>query len=139
VKRFNRLLLAWLLLLALPLQGFAGARMPLCNAGGAPTQAAPAHAASHDHAAMLRAQAAGHHAVHAGAHDGAGPDQASPGKHGAKTGACASCCIGAALAPALPVPPVPERPVSVPIPFFAGHLPSVDPVLPDRPPQAALA
>jgi hypothetical protein len=127
VKLILRSLFVWLpvllLTLALPFQGIASARMLPCAPAG------PAHHAMmqsiagkpHDHAAMLKAMDS--KKVH----------------HGdSKAGSCADCCIGAALAPAaLPVPALASPSVS--IPFRAGHVPSVDPVLPERPPSASLA
>jgi hypothetical protein len=132
VKLILRSLFVWLpvllLMLALPFQGIASARTLPC----APTQ--PSHHAAmqsiagkpHDHAAMLKAMASKN------SHDG--------NHHGdSKAGSCADCCIGAALAPAaLPVLAL-APPPSVSIPFRAGHVPSVDPVLPERPPSATLA
>jgi hypothetical protein len=128
VKPILRSLFVWLpvllLMLALPFQGIASARMLPCAPVG------PAHHASvqsiagkpHDHAAMLKAMAV------------------KKDHHGdSKAGSCADCCIGAALAPAaLPVLAL-APPPSVSIPFRAGHVPSVDPVLPERPPSATLA
>jgi hypothetical protein len=156
VKRIFRSLLVWLLLLALPFQGLASAGVLACapaDPSPAPAPApAPAHHASamamrmagqsHDHAAMPRApsvQAAsastdGGHCAGAG-HDGAHEDDHRAGK----PGSCAACCIGAAMAPAA-LPALPLAPAHfISIPFHAGHVPSVDPVLPERPPRIALA
>lgn len=121
----------WLMLLAVPFQGFAAATMLPC----APATAAPAHqhvldAAAHQH----------HHA--AMQHDQAGADHGAKahGQHGdAKCGSCAACCIGAALAPAPAAGLGPAAPQSVSIPFDAGPLPSVHPTLPERPPRPLLA
>ena len=135
-----RSLLVWLLLLAVPFQGFASASMLLCApAAPAPVVATAAHdhqammaTPGHDHAAMLRAMADAHqaHAADTG-HD------AHDGHHG--NGSCASCCIGAAMAPAAQLRLALARPDFIAIPFHAGHVPSVDPVLPERPPRAILA
>jgi len=118
MKSVIRVIALWLVLVALPFQGFASASMLLCGAARPAVQAM--QGGHHDHAAM---QASAHH-------DDAG------GCHG---GAMGDCCVGAALAYALPqtashsrlserlrvrdaVPPLP-----------------VDLALPKRPPRAILA
>jgi hypothetical protein len=139
VKSVVHLVLAWLLMLALPFQGVAAAGMlPCAPAATQLTQLITAPAA-HDHAAMMAAAAPAdaHCAMQAmpaepaGCHDG-------DARHG--KGSCASCCVGAAMAPAaLPLLPAPASPDSISIPFRAGHVPSVDPTLLERPPRARLA
>lgn len=124
-----RVIALWLVLVALPFQGFASASMLLCGAARAPAPAA-AMTASHDHAAMMAgAQADAQHGVDAGA-DCAGAS------HGAAMG---DCCVGAALAYALPQaathPQLAER---LRPPEQAAPLP-VDLALPKRPPRAILA
>jgi hypothetical protein len=122
VNTVLRTLFVWLLLLALPLQGVAAARM--LPSAGLPqtTVSAPAatpaqrchdmhHAPTGDHAGKARVK---HH------------------------GACADCCIVVAPVPAPLVPPA-FAPPSWAIPFYAGHVPSVDPVLPERPPRLLVA
>lgn len=150
MKAVFRSLLLWLMLLAIPFQGVASAGMLLCAPGPAPASAqvqdgAPAMAADHDHAAMLAAAAeahAGHEAAQAGSDAGGGVASTSGGhgvhdSHGpAKCGSTGACCVGAALAPALPgVLPEMAAP-SQSIPFYSGRLPLVDLALPERPPQA---
>jgi hypothetical protein len=124
VKPLLRLLLVCYLLLALPFQAFASASMlPLA----APAQLPPCHQQ------MAGDHMAGGHMAMSGM-KAAGDSQA--GQHGkAKSGACAACCVGAALAPGLPVPLALAPPRFVSIPFRAGYLPSVDPVLLERPPS----
>lgn len=118
MKSVIRVIALWLVLVALPFQGFASASKLLC--GAAQPAARMAQGGHHDHAAM---QAAAQH-------DGAGSC------HG---GAMGDCCVGAALAYALPQaashPQLAERvrardPVA-PLP--------VDLALPKRPPRANLA
>lgn len=126
MKLLIRSLLVWLLLLAVPFQGFASATMLLC---APPATAAPAH---HDHAAMLAAQAAGHQ------HQGDAP--ASHDHHaGAKCGQTGACCVGAAIPPAIvsfiPAP----APRTGPVVLAAGFLPSVDLAGLERPPQFLFA
>ncbi len=135
------------MVLALPFQGVAAAGMLSCMPVTAPL-AAPA-AGAHDHAAMLHALAAARHDGHdghrnastaqAGSHHGDGHaiHDGHDGRHG--NGSCASCCIGAAMAPGTPPRLALARPEFVSIPFRPGYLPSVDPSLPERPPRAILA
>lgn len=126
-----------MLLLALPFQGLALARMLPCAPGAAThdqhaTMAMPGQ--PHDHAAMLKAMAA---------RADTPPDHGG-GQHGslhdaAKSGSCADCCIGAAMVPAALPALALLPPPSLSIPFRPGHVPSVDPVLPERPPSIARA
>ena len=141
----HRFLLVWLLLLALPFQGIASASM----LARAPSMTLQVPAAAH--AAM-----AGSMDVHGGhcagalqaAHQQPIPHQQAdsrqdapqPGAHhGGKAGSCADCCAGAAMAPAVLPALVLAPPHFISIPFRAGHVPSVDPALPERPPRTALA
>jgi hypothetical protein len=120
VNSLFRSLILWLALLAVPFQGFAAAAMlPCAPAAGAHAMQMTA-GAHHGHAASDSGAGHGHHA-------------------GAKCGTCAACCIGAAMAsaPALAVASI--APQSVSIPFYAGHLPTVHPTLPERPPRPSLA
>ena len=116
-----RFAIAWLLLLALPLQGLAAATMLNCGAGhGAP--------ALHN-----EAQSAAHHDAHQHQHHhttGHGLNQLAK----FKCSACAVCCIGAALPATLLVfaPAVPQA--------LPGPVITVQPVEfvtdgPDRPPR----
>ncbi len=150
-----RSLLVWLLVLALPVQGLAAAGMLTCAArhaqASAPYDAQPetasrTTASGHDHAAMLRA-AGGATAM---ADHGDAPPDARAGGHGNGGahqggehhggGSCASCCIGAAMAPSAQPPRLALGvPTFFAVPFRAGHVPDVDPSLPDRPPRALLA
>lgn len=128
MKLILRSLFVWLLVLALPFPGIASARMLPCAPIGPSHHAAMQSIAGkpHDHAAMLKAMAS--------------KNSQGGNHHGdSKAGSCADCCVGAALAPApLPVLAL-APPSSSSIPFRAGHVPSVDPVLPERPPSATLA
>jgi len=133
VKSILRLLLVCYLLLALPFQAFASASMRL---PAAPVQQPSCHqqmaqasmdGQHHGHDAQAQAQAAS-------MQDG----QATHHEKG-KCGTCAACCVGAAMAPSLPASPALAPPSTMLIPFRAGHLPSVDPVLLERPPTSLLA
>jgi hypothetical protein len=123
VKSILRSLLVCYLLLALPFQAFAAASMrPLVAPAGLP----PCHQQmAQGHMTMSAADTSDDR--RAGQHD----------KH--KAGTCPACCVGAALTSGLPAPLALAPPRFVSIPFRAGYLPSVDPVLPDRPPSTLLA
>lgn len=128
MKTALRSLLVWLLLLALPWQGVAAARM--LPAVGATKDAPMAMARMH-----AAAPAMAHCAIHtkAAAMETAGHGGHAQGTHGGSS--CPSCCIAVALAPAPAVPPALAPPDFIAIPFRAGHVTSVDPVLPERPPR----
>ena len=117
-----RTLFVWLLLLALPFQGVAAARM-LPSAGLPQTTASAPAAAPAQHCHDMHQAATGDHT------------DKSRNKH---HGACADCCIVVAPVPA-PIVPPPFAPPTWAIPFRAGHVPSVDPVLPERPPRFLVA
>jgi hypothetical protein len=131
VKSTLRFLLVCYLLLALPFQAFAAASMRLPAAAvpavAAAKQLPPCHqqmAMGQDQSAMAKAAAAGDHGA------------AQHAQHAKdKCGTCAACCVGMAMAPSLPATLALAPPSTVSIPFRAGHLPSVDPVLPERPPS----
>jgi hypothetical protein len=124
VKSIVRTLLVCFLLLALPFQAFAAASM-LPRAGvGQPAELPPCHQQMNMQAAAMDGKAQDH----------------QPGQHAkAKCGAGAACCVAAAPAPCLPAALALPEPGTASIPFHAGHLPSVDPVLPERPPSTLLA
>jgi len=125
-----RTVLVWLLLLALPYQGFASAGM-LC-APAAPAAAAPMPDGSHDHAAMMHDHAAMADTPQHGHSDGSAH---SP----AKCGGVAACCIGAALAPHIVLPLSLPPPPSEAIPFHAVAPMPVDLAALDRPPKSGPA
>ena len=117
------------LLLALPFQAFATASMRPFVAG--PASATPAHA----HAAIPGELPPCHQQIrNHDTHDGHAGEHAK-----GKCGSCAACCVGAAMASAVSAAPALAPPRFVSIPFRAGYLPSVDPVLPERPPSTLLA
>jgi hypothetical protein len=121
MKTVMRALIVWLLLLALPFQGLAAARM-------LPSVTAPAVTRSVMHAAPVAKSC----------HEMAAP-AADHGDHQHKhRSVCADCCIVVALVPTPLVPPA-FAPPSIAIPFDAGHLASADPTLPDRPPRHPVA
>ncbi|WP_146171925.1 hypothetical protein [Pseudoduganella armeniaca] len=129
MKALLRLLVLWLLLAGVPLQGFASATMLLC----APRADVTGHGTqAHD----------GQHG-HAGAHAGAGADHDQAqhdqgGEHHGSDTKCASaafCCTGAPLASAMPMPPLAPSGGSAPIPFDTTAPPAVDLAGLERPPK----
>ena len=139
-----RSLIVWLVLLAVPFQGFASAAMLACG----PEHATPAGVtvpdAAHGHDAV---HGASHGAAHAAAQDMSGHDHAStahdgPDKpdssehaNGHACSACSACSIGAAIAPAVLPALAVHAPALLTAPFADGHVPSVDLALPERPPR----
>lgn len=122
-----RLLLAWLLMAALPLQGFAGAAMLFC--GGVPAhhvQATGMHDhAGHDHMAHARSDA--------DAQDRADAKQLPSALH--TCAICAACCHAVAITQADPAVPLP----AVPSPLLQaalGPMHSQPARVPDKPPRA---
>lgn len=123
MKTIVRTLFVWLLLLAIPFQGFAAAAMTCAHGmGGAPAEQA-ARAPCHGQASQ------------APAHD-AGGDGHTQDK---KCGQCAACSMGTAIAPATPAAapdccPCSSCPCARPV-----AIGTADPDLPERPPRAILA
>lgn len=118
-------------MLALPFQAFASASMlpRVVNASLAP-HAMPAAELPPCHQQMAK----DHLAKPLAAHEG------DAGQHDkGRCGTCAACCIGAAMASSLPATLALAPPSTTSIPFRAAHLPSVDPVLLERPPSTFLA
>ena len=151
--RSLRCFVMWLLVFALPVQGFAASTMLLCSAGHHGT--APASKGGHDHAshghmvthgAQVASVGSGSLAQHDHAAQATAADQESPvsplvAKHAKVSGkcsACAACCTVAFL-------PTTVVPFTVPAP---GHvLPVVELITrsgfiadgPERPPRLHLA
>jgi hypothetical protein len=126
VKSTLRLLLVCFLMLALPFQAFAAASMlPPVAAPAAPAATLPPC-----HQAMDMA------AVGSMKHENAKHDGHAGGHAKSK---CGACCVGAAMATGLGAALALAPPSTSTIPFRAGLLPSVDPVLLERPPSTLLA
>lgn len=123
-----RLILTWLIFLALPLQGFAAASMLLCGAG--PQEGA--HHAVAEHAYSMTAGHADHAATHTDSDNDSDDDSASS-HHGCTV--CAFCVHGLAtggggavrLATAAPEPVPGWTRVSIDSPSLP---------VPDKPPRA---
>lgn len=122
-----RSFVVWLMLLALPYQGYASAQMLLCvvpaqASGHAMTMQMPS--GPHDHAAMLAAQAR---------HDD------GAGTHTTMKCSGSACCAAAAPMLALQVADPALPLASRVIPFYSDFLPAVDLAHPERPPQGHYA
>jgi hypothetical protein len=127
-----RVLIVWIMLLAVPLQGFASATMIPC----APTAAGAQH--EHDHESMPDdAVASTTHQYDEGiASATQGDHHPAPHHQSGKCATCATCGACVAMAPSfLAVLPVSAGP-SLVVPFDQQILPSVDLALPERPPRA---
>ena len=121
--KFFRTWLVWLMLLAIPLQGFAAASSFLCDAASKPV-------ASHIAANMVEG--------HCDTPDDAVADDADPGSP-AKCSNCASCCVGMAIAPAFAVLLEPRPLASEPIAYAAMHATAHIPGGLERPPHSPIA
>ena len=122
MKHTARIALLALLLAALPLRGYAGVLMALCEShhGGAAVTEAQAHEHGDSH----------QHDVGAGAADGAG----GPSHAASVCSICASCCAGASLAPDANHGIAFQAPDSNRIPFFGRQVSGFVPDHLDRPP-----
>lgn len=105
MSKFWRIALAWLLAVALPIQGYAAQTMLLCGPASHQAGLVEGHAGpGHDHAAMAQGGDQGQH--DAGQH--AGP-------HTGKCSLCAACCnavaiLASAMSFAVAPPDLPEVP-----------------------------
>jgi len=118
LRHLLRVLAGAMLVLAVPVQGFASVSGGICMALGHHGDAAPAH----DHGA---GDAAHHHDE-----DGSPSDNHSDGGHCAP---CAACCAAAAIA-AFTVPLVPDRTVGLLVPAPLASFHGIAPDRLDRPP-----
>jgi hypothetical protein len=134
-----RLILAWLLLAALPLQGWAAATMLFC--GPAQPAAVVAKANAHAHAAAHHDMHTAHHdvqAAHAQHHvdttdTGSADHGTADGSH--TCGVCAACCNGVALAQTPHWPIISVAPGADPAEPLVAVLVRPSSV-PDKPPRA---
>ena len=118
MKRASRIILLVMLLAALPLRGYAGVLMALCESGHGGAPVAEEHA--HEHGDSHHSDAAG----------GAG----SPSHAASVCSVCASCCASAGLAPETNQGVVFQAPDTDRIPFFGHQVSGFDPDHLDRPP-----
>lgn len=118
MTRISRILLLALLLAALPLRGYAGVQMDLCESHHGGTAALDAH---------------GHE--HGEGHDHDDGDSTDVPPHGASVcGMCASCCAGAGLAPETSHSVSLQPPAAHRIPFLGRQVSGFVPEHLDRPP-----
>ncbi|MRX10281.1 hypothetical protein GJ697_20820 [Pseudoduganella sp. FT25W] len=119
-----RSFVVWLMLLALPYQGYASAQMLLCVAPATTHAAMAMPSGPHDHAAMMAAQT---------------KQEQGSSSHATMKCSGSACCAAAAplLALELAAPALPS--VSRVIPFYSDFLPAVDLAHPERPPQGYFA
>jgi hypothetical protein len=135
-----RTFIVWLMLLALPYQGYASASMMLC-APAVPAASATGQmampAGPHDHAAMMAAMQDRQLDQQQDRQHEASSDQSSHTGHnhgGIKCGGAACCVAGAPfMAQTIAVPVLPA--VSSAIPFYSEFPRAVDLAHPERPPQ----
>jgi hypothetical protein len=124
-------LIVWLMLLAIPFQGFASATMLFCAPmhSMAPLQpVAGEPALHHQHGASAGTMADQQHAN----------QEPSAGQHASgNCDSCATCCFGAAIAPSHATRLEVETQRFAANPFTGGSASSVDLALPERPPQAS--
>jgi hypothetical protein len=146
MNRVLKMCFVWLLLIALPLQGFASATMYACGtdtdqhgAAAAATEAVMVEMAGHcDPAAHAKMAAADTVTADTVAADAS--DSASSG-HDCKSGcqACQAGCVGAMLVSGSsdwkPAPAVAELPRITPQVFISGHIPGGL----ERPPRVLLS
>lgn len=124
MKTLLKSFIVWLMLVAIPFQGFAAAGM---------LTRAPAP--------VVAAMAPGHCAEMAALHDDGSAQHGSAHHHtSGKCTACASCCFGAVMAPPVPTVRMPGA-APAPAPFHCADDPvaKVDLALPERPPKTSLA
>jgi hypothetical protein len=132
VKTLLKVVIVWMTLLAVPLQGFASATMSLC----APPPAAARHDHDHDHASTAGSPEAHAHAGHA--RPAMQTDHHAPAHHhSGKCASCATCGSCVSMAPSFPaLLPASASPSSIYVSFDQRILPSADLALPERPPRA---
>ncbi len=149
-----RTLIIWLLLLTLPLKGYASVSMVLCKSGVAGVVAASsvvlasdAHLAAHHHASVAESAhghqheaasipGAGHHALAVQAVDDSQPSHCISDRDMSKCSNCASCCVGAAISPTFQ-PLASVKPLgSERIPYAAMYVTAHIPNGLERPPHS---
>ena len=121
MKRLSRFLLLVLLLAALPLRGYAGDLMALCEAHHGAAAAAQEHV--HEHGERH--------------HDDSGDGGGTPAHTASVCSICASCCAGANLAQDAPHVVPPQALGTDRIAFFDRRTSGFVPEHFDRPPLAS--
>ncbi len=142
MNTFWRIALAWMLALALPLQGHAAQRLLACAAAPVPAMAAVLASPQVGAALSDAHHAQPGHGAHGGAHPGHDAEADAPPSAAAdhspqadRCSACASCCHAAALPPSL-LQLDSVQPALTETPFAPPALPRVWPEGLERPPRA---
>jgi hypothetical protein len=132
---YLRLLLAWIIMVAVPLQGFAAASMLFCGTGAAHHSQAASHAHPADVPAHDHAQQEPDSKVVADQGSAKASDDGNATQLTHKCGVCASCCHAVAItqAPQLHLPEGPAQADRAAPLRTASSRPSV---VPDKPPRA---
>jgi hypothetical protein len=126
-----RILFAWLLIAAVPMQGFAAASMLFCGMGAQHQHTAQA-SEPHDHVAMHGHSGDAAQGHHAHATDPA-PDASADADHTCSI--CAACCNGMALVGVSHMAAVaPAAQAELAEPFVLIH--TLPTPVPDKPPRA---
>ena len=134
MNRVLRAFLTWLLLVAVPLQGYAAGSMLFCGDGAATSGAVEHH---HDAGAVHDGDVPHHH----GAVSDARGDQDAPNLHDVmhgKCSVCSSCCSAAAL-PSAPIAATTATPRAALFPDLEHANPGRGPARLERPPRLNLA
>lgn len=134
MNRVLRAVIACLLLVAVPVQGYAAGSMLFCGASAA-TSGAPEH--HHDDPTSHDGDVAHHHAVVTVEMEDAGAPNLLDEVHG-KCSVCSSCCSAAAL-PSAPIATTTATPRAAPFPDLEHANPGHGPVRLERPPRPNLA
>jgi hypothetical protein len=118
-----RIVLLAMLFAALPLRGYAGVMMTLCESSHGGAVAAEEH--THEHGDSR------HH------HDDSGGGGTEPSHAASACSVCASCCLGAGLAPQSERSVTFQSPDAPRIPFLGHRISGFVPDHLDRPPLAS--
>ena len=149
MKRFVRCFVMWLLVLALPVQGFAASTMLLCGAGHhgmvQATEGGPDHAGhmptGAQHVSAVSESTAHEHAAEAapsGEDTAFSPLTAKPASVMGKCSACAACCTVAFLPTTVIAFTAPAPSRALPVVELTTHVGFFTDG-PDRPPRLSLA
>lgn len=134
MNRVLSVVVTCLLLVALPLQGYAAAGMMFCDSGAATGGAVEQH---HDGAAHHDGHATHQHNTATADVEDDGAPSLHDAMHG-KCSVCSSCCSAAAL-PSASIAASAATPHAAPFPGFEHASPGEGPVRLERPPRLNLA
>ena len=141
MQKFNRLVLLWILILAIPLQGLAATSMMLCATEHhqifSMQNAQSAQAADHKHDVHLQSHEGHEQQVQAHLADEHASDTVTTHQHSSKDkcSACSACCVGAVMLTTYFASHI-SRPPSEKIDLvFSSHIGHISDGL-ERPPRA---